>query len=115
MFCHGPNLPTQEPTMSKLIDRILADAIFKEQKVVKVEKPSKIEKALMEKLQEQLLEDLKKKLEKKEEKKEEKKGWEALSVFQKFAVLWITVPMLLFLQFSVMLKFAIVLGLVKTW
>ncbi len=102
--------------MSKFTDRLLAQALFdKEPKVTKVKKEitlkdyMKFEKELEE------FKEWKKAKEPKKEDKKDPKGWEKLSVFQKFAILWVTVPMLLFLQFSVMLKMAVILGLVKTW
>lgn len=97
--------------MSKLIDRIIAEAIFHKEKPVMKEKKSKYEKLIEEEILKSLAEDLRKKLEKKEEKKEEKKGpWEKLSVVQKLTILMITVPIALMLETIFILKLALMIG-----
>jgi len=100
--------------MSKLVNKLLAEALFnKEPKIEKVKKEISLKDYMKFEKELEEFKEWKKSKEPKKEDKKDPKGWEALSVFQKFAILWITVPMVLFLQFSAMLKFAIVLGLIR--
>lgn len=93
--------------MSKLVDRLIAEALFnKEPKVRKKDMTSKLTKEI----ERQLLEELKKKLEKKDEKKGSDTAWAKLSTVQKLTILMITVPLGLMLEMFVILKFAIVIG-----
>lgn len=92
--------------MSKLVDRLIAEALFnKEPKRKKYDGTSKIAKEI----EKHLLEELKKKLEKKDEKKDQT-PWDKMSVAKKLTILMITVPLGLMLEMFIILKFAALIG-----
>ena len=96
--------------MSKMIDRLVAEAIFrKEPKETKVKKEISLKDYMkFEKEMEEFKEWKKSKEPKKDDKP--KTAWEAMSVPKKLTILMITVPMALMAETAILVKFAVTIS-----